>query len=79
MAHCLGVRQRSVREIKMKVLCVRCDGSGVIFNYYRFTTMQWTEEPCPDCDGSGYLSNEPIVMPVSTENYCRYVEYRKVP
>ena len=63
----------------MEILCVRCEGTAVIATKFSFVTDKWTTEPCPDCDGSGYLNSEPVVMPVSTENYCRYVTYRQVP
>ena len=62
----------------MEVLCVRCEGTAVIATKFSFVTGQWNTEPCPDCDGSGYLSSEPEVMPVKNESYSRYVTYRKV-
>ena len=63
----------------METLCVRCDGTAEIAVRFSFENQVWSTEPCPDCAGTGFVTEAPVVMPVVGEKYSRYVEYRRVP
>ena len=63
----------------MEILCIRCEGSGNIGTKYEFVAAVWDTEPCPDCDGTGYLNSDSVEKPIYKENFSRYVTRRQVP